>query len=110
MSDYAALIDLRVCCPPVSVRTAVVSSFRFGGIGFHRVWIVGLLRQCGGRLAHVELAGHDIGDEARTVLAEEVDFTARISDTLADLGCGPVDKADNERLLILRRNGNGKCP
>jgi hypothetical protein len=32
------------------------------------------------RLAHVELAGHDVGDEAGAVFAEEVDFAFEAGD------------------------------
>ena len=44
------------------------------------VSLTGLVREGGGGLAHVELAGDHVGDEARAVLAEELDLTAGAGD------------------------------
>ena len=66
------------------------------------------LRQCGRRLPHVELAGNDIGDEARAVFAEEVDFGGRTTrcpvQSIGRLG----DSTKYGQLIVQRRKGNWK--
>ena len=52
------------------------------------VSLTGSLRQAGGRIAHVQLAGHHVGDEARAVLAEELDLAAGAGDGGVDAGGG----------------------
>jgi hypothetical protein len=42
-----------------------------------RLWLLGFIGQVSGSLAHVELAGDDLGNQAGAVLAEEVDFALR---------------------------------
>ncbi|MGH8470741.1 MAG: hypothetical protein ACREVY_17790 [Gammaproteobacteria bacterium] len=50
------------------------------GIGLvERLQFLGIFRQSRRRLAHVELAGHDVGDQAVAVFAEENDFAPGLS-------------------------------
>ena len=65
------------------------------------VSLTGSLRQAGGRLAHVELAGHHVGDEARAVLAEELDLAAGAVDGGVDAGGGLVEVLDDGGLFVL---------
>ena len=52
------------------VGTAFAPSFRPCAIALRHVLAVRILGKRGGRLAHVELAGHDIGDKAGAVFVE----------------------------------------
>ena len=83
------------CCILVAFCCIFVVIVKFG------VSLTGLVREVGGRLADVELAGDDVGDEARAVLAEELDLAAGagdggvevavvLSNVLHDLGLVPA--------------------
>ena len=63
------------------------------------VSLTGSLREVGGRFAHVELAGDHVGDEARAVLAEELDLAAGAGDGGVDVGGGLVEVLDDGGLF-----------
>ena len=94
-----------VCCLH---RLSLVVERGLGGGGVERYIRLVVVReginlgQRGRRLAHVELASHDVGDETRSVLAEEVDFTAREFDR-SPLCLRFILQKSNNVLLLLRR-------
>ena len=57
------------------------------------------LRQIRCRLAHVQLPGHHVGDEARAVLAAEVGLPAGAADGGVDAGGGLVKVFDDGALF-----------
>ena len=61
--------------------------------------MTGFFRQIGGRLAHVELAGDHVGDEARAVLAEELDLATGTAHCGVDVGSGLVEVIDDGGLF-----------
>ena len=65
----------------------------FGSQGINR-------GQCGRRLAHVELAGDDIGDQAGAVFAEEVDFSLRMGNGTTESFRRTLDFINKEILFI----------
>ena len=68
----------------------------------HRVNIIGrlgLIRQPRRRLAHIELAGDHVGDQAGAVLAEERDFAPRAFDGSDDTRGGVVDEPHDRGLF-----------
>ena len=73
------------------------------------VSLTGSLRQAGGRLAHVELAGDHVGDEARAVLAEELDLAAGAGDGGVDAGGGSMSPELDENTLLFFLWLNGKA-
>ena len=58
-----------------------------------------LVRQLRRRLAHVQLARHHVGNQARAVLLHQLDLAAGAGDGVVDGGCGLVKVFDDGALL-----------
>ena len=70
------------------------------------VSLTGFFREVGGRLAHVQLAGDHVGDEAGAVLAEELGLAAGAGDGGVDGGGGLVEVLDDGGLFGKRWEGD----
>src|SRR5690606_9154013 len=79
----------------VGVVGACLVHFALGLDLVDRLTVLDLVRQPRRRLAHVELAGDDVGDQAGAVLAEEVDLTTSAVNSLLKIDCILVGTAQD---------------
>ena len=73
----------------------------------YRVPVIGFIGQVHRCLAHVQLAGHHVGDQAGAVFLDQVDLALGAVDGGVNVGRGFVEALDDSLLLIDRRYRDG---